>query len=112
MAGNRLVTMLIHSSGQFLRGYVALPTNLSPQELGSYLTYMRRYSYQSIIGVFAEEDDDGGAAQDASTKIKITGPKVDVQTSASLAHSKAGAKPAPKPSSTSNEMMRNHPPGS
>ena len=34
-----------------------------PQQLGSALTYARRYSIQSILGVAAEDDDDGNAAQ-------------------------------------------------
>lgn len=34
----------------------------SPQQLGSALTYARRYSIQSVLGVAAEDDDDGNAA--------------------------------------------------
>lgn len=33
-----------------------------PQQLGSALTYARRYSIQSVLGVAAEDDDDGNAA--------------------------------------------------
>ena len=31
-------------------------------QLGSALTYARRYSIQSVLGVAAEDDDDGNAA--------------------------------------------------
>lgn len=37
-----------------------------PQQLGSALTYARRYTLQSILGVAAEEDDDGNAATPAA----------------------------------------------
>lgn len=40
-----------------------------PQQLGSALTYARRYSIQSILGVAAEEDDDGNAAQGAKPPV-------------------------------------------
>lgn len=63
-AGNALQTMLIHRSGEFLMSKVILrPTKDDIQSLGSYLTYMKRYMYASIIGVVSgEEDDDGEAA--------------------------------------------------
>lgn len=38
-----------------------------PQQLGSALTYARRYTVQSILGVAGEEDDDGNLAQQAAT---------------------------------------------
>lgn len=37
-----------------------------PQQLGSALTYARRYTLQSLLGVAAEEDDDGNAATPAA----------------------------------------------
>jgi hypothetical protein len=39
------------------------PPKQDIQSLGSYLTYLRRYTYSAIVGVVAsEEDDDGEAA--------------------------------------------------
>jgi hypothetical protein len=35
----------------------------APKRLGSWITYLRRYSVQSLLGIAAEEDDDGDAAQ-------------------------------------------------
>jgi hypothetical protein len=35
----------------------------SPQEYGSALTYARRYAVSAIIGIVADEDDDGNRAQ-------------------------------------------------
>ena len=57
-----LETMLIHSSGDHVTGrYPIRPTQNTPQAYGSALTYARRYSLSSMVGVVAE-DDDGSAA--------------------------------------------------
>jgi hypothetical protein len=57
-----LVTMLMHESGARLAGRVTLPTVEGVQALGSAITYLRRYSIQAILGIAAEEDDDGNHA--------------------------------------------------
>lgn len=61
-SGNCLVTMLIHESGQSITSIHPLPKGCAAQEFGSYLTYARRYSLCSILGVAAEDDDDGQQA--------------------------------------------------
>ena len=66
IVGDQLVTKLIHSSGQLLESTVRVNLNLSPQEFGSFLTYYRRYTMGPILGIAAEEDDDGAAGQAAS----------------------------------------------
>src|SRR6516225_9558937 len=54
-----LVTMLMHSSGQYITSHYPLPSaNAKPQEMGSALTYARRYSYSALICNSADEDDD------------------------------------------------------
>jgi len=59
-----LVTTLLHVSGQWVRGeYPVEPQKKDPQGYGSALTYARRYTLQSLVGV-ASEDDDGEAAMD------------------------------------------------
>ncbi len=56
-----LVGTLLHSSGERLEG--ALPIRGStPQEIGSALTYMRRYLFGCLTGLVTDEDDDGSAA--------------------------------------------------
>ena len=57
-----LAYTLLHQSGDFLAGEYPLPASGSAQELGSAITYARRYALCSIVGVAAEEDDDGVAA--------------------------------------------------
>lgn len=60
--GDDLVTMLLHESGAVLSGRVALPREGTVQQLGSAITYLRRYALQAVLGVAAEEDDDGESA--------------------------------------------------
>ena len=58
-----LVTTLLHSSGESVSGrYPLRPQQQTPQGYGSSLTYARRYCLASMVGVVADEDDDGNAA--------------------------------------------------
>lgn len=64
-----LRTVLFHSSGQFLSSEVVLTSvGSSPQELGSAITYMRRYVITALLGVASEEDDDGNHASGNETR--------------------------------------------
>lgn len=59
----RLVTRLMHNSGEWLEAeYEMQPTKNTPQEIGSCITYMRRYALGSILGLNIDDDDDGNAA--------------------------------------------------
>lgn len=73
-------TMLLHASGQWMRSKVsAVPRDLSPQSVGSTITYLRRYSLAAVAGV-APEDDDGEAAQNHEAPAKPRrqqGPKIN-----------------------------------
>lgn len=64
-----LVTKLLHVSGEELESRMILPDVRKPQDMGSAITYYRRYSLMSIAGLPAE-DDDGNAAQSATTRGK------------------------------------------
>jgi hypothetical protein len=58
-----LITMLLHSSGEYLESrYPLRPVKQDPQGFGSAITYARRYCLAAIVGVVADEDDDGNAA--------------------------------------------------
>jgi hypothetical protein len=59
-----LVTMLAHSSGQWIKSRVPILVGdkKTPQTIGSAITYMRRYSLAAIVGVAPEQDDDDGQA--------------------------------------------------
>lgn len=54
-------TLLIHSvSGQFIASSLTTKTvKPGPQDVGSVITYFRRYMAGSILGLAAETDDDG-----------------------------------------------------
>lgn len=70
--GDELVTMLLHKDGQTLTGRFSLPhsENETIQTLGSAITYLRRYSLQAILGIAAEEDDDGNRAAGNTVRTK------------------------------------------
>jgi len=59
-----LVGRLLHTSGESLEGTLPIRGN-SPQEIGSALTYMRRYLFGCITGLVTDDDDDGQLAQQA-----------------------------------------------
>jgi hypothetical protein len=62
--GPELVTVLLHESGATLTARSLLPHNDGDtiQQLGSAITYLRRYALQAMLGIASEEDDDGNAA--------------------------------------------------
>lgn len=60
-----MVTVLCHSSGQWFKSFLELDAHDKIQELGSEITYVRRYALSSILGIATEEDEDGKIANDA-----------------------------------------------
>lgn len=63
-----LVTILMHSSGEYISSAADIPAHNNAQQLGSALTYLRRYTVQALAGIAAEDDDDGNAASKATNK--------------------------------------------
>lgn len=58
-----LHTMLCHNSGQWVESRVRIvPPKNDVQSIGSYITYLRRYSIAAICGIVSSDDDDGNAA--------------------------------------------------
>lgn len=59
-------TELRHKEGGVIGASFPLP-NIpeNPQQLGSLLTYLRRYAIVALLGIATEEDDDGGQAAEA-----------------------------------------------
>ena len=72
VGGYELVGILLHSSGESLEGSLPLSGN-TPQELGSALTYMRRYLLGAMTGLVTDDDDDGAAASRKPPVRKETG---------------------------------------
>lgn len=54
-----VTTMLLHSTGQWMRGEISAPCDKkTAQGVGSATTYCRRYALAAIAGI-AQDDDDG-----------------------------------------------------
>jgi len=92
---NRLVTLLMHTSGEYFQSVVKMfPRDNTPQSQGSAITYMRRYALSSILGI-ATEDDDGNTASQPATKVataivkNMKDSSMDVYTQAMSAITKA-----------------------
>lgn len=58
-----VTTILMHDSGEYLQSSLRIqPRSNSPQEIGSAITYSRRYTLSAILGISTEDDDDGNLA--------------------------------------------------
>lgn len=57
-------TILVHSSGEKVDTWYPLPdpTKTKAQDFGSAMTYARRYSLSSLLGIASDDDDDGQGA--------------------------------------------------
>jgi hypothetical protein len=94
-----VTTTLLHTSGQFIGGTLTLkPTKADPQGLGSAITYARRYALSAILGIVADDDDDGNAASAPKPveAYKPKGPLASTETVAALNAQCADAKKADK----------------
>lgn len=64
-------TILLHESGQYIEDVQPLLiVKQDPQSQGSATTYARRYGVMSVLGVVADDDDDGNKATQAYNKPK------------------------------------------
>ena len=74
--GFGLITSLMHTSGEKLDTWYPMPdpSTVKPQAFGSALTYARRYSISSLIGITSDDDDDGQAAE-TETPVKPPVPR-------------------------------------
>jgi len=71
ISNGKLVTLLSHTSGQWLKSEVLLPNQSSDyQAFGSAITYLKRYSYCAILGIVADTDDDANIACGNEADIK------------------------------------------
>ena len=67
-----LITTLLHSSGEWIGGvYPVRATDAKPQSLGSAITYARRYAFGALVGLIADDDDDGNAASAPAQKAPV-----------------------------------------
>lgn len=100
---------LLHVSGEAEAAEMPLgvSADCKPQELGSAITYARRYAITAQLNLATEEDDDGRAAQESKRPARQAGPNgpllqpqqpayvpanVPVVTPADIVHLKTAAK--------------------
>lgn len=71
-----LHTLLSHASGQWIESRMKIiPPKNDIQSISSYVTYLKRLSYASLIGVaVGDEDDDGEIAMANARQIIAKGP--------------------------------------
>lgn len=60
-----VTTMLVHESGEWLEDTIFITSANSKglsdaQSAGVVISYLRRYSWSAILGLYADEDNDGG----------------------------------------------------
>lgn len=82
-------TMLLHASGQWIESFCAMALGdekgkSKAQVAGSVVTYLRRYAFASILGMYSDEETDGHVAGSASRsglrQATTPSPEVDTQT--------------------------------
>jgi ERF superfamily len=72
-----LMTYLLHKSGQYIAYSMKLHlVKEDPQAQGSAITYARRYSYQAVLGLVTDEDDDGQRATQAQSRVIKKAPEL------------------------------------
>ena len=63
IVNNEVLTILTDTeSGESIQSGVTLPLGLNAQQIGSAVTYYRRYTISSLLSLEIDEDDDGNIA--------------------------------------------------
>lgn len=58
-----LKTRIVHTSGEWMETVCeAKPKSFTPQDIGSSITYLRRYGLMAALGFAPDDDDDGNSA--------------------------------------------------
>jgi hypothetical protein len=74
---NQVGTIIIDTeSGDSVEAFLPLPDLQDPQKIGSCITYYRRYTLQSLLGIEAE-DDDGNKAVGSKPEVSKAFKKDD-----------------------------------
>ena len=95
-----LTTRLMHESGQWIEDMMRLYlTKKDSQGMGSATTYARRYAYMAILGLVADDDDDGNAASVGAQPTTATNTTAKTVRRAAP---KVGAKPKSDDDTPSN----------
>jgi hypothetical protein len=65
-------TIIDFETGEKIETIISLPTNLTPQQLGSAITYFRRYTLASLLSLEIDDDD----AQSTVVKVEQSKPEL------------------------------------
>ena len=69
--GNSVCTQIVDvDSGAMLESCMDLPQGITPQQMGSAITYYRRYTLQSALSLQAVDDDGQQASKEQPTETK------------------------------------------
>ena len=63
-------TFIDFETGEKLEAIISLPLNLSPQQLGSAITYFRRYTLASLLALEIDDDDANMTSKPTPTVVK------------------------------------------
>lgn len=74
--GNVVTQIIDVESGQSVESSLPLPQGLNPQQLGSAVTYFRRYTLQSLLSLQATDDDGNDASKTPVTPVAAVAPKI------------------------------------
>ena len=76
--GNSVCTQIIDiDSGAKVESCMELPVGLNPQQIGSCLTYYRRYTLVSLCSLQSVDDDGAAASKSTPTKPPISDERLD-----------------------------------
>ena len=70
--GKQYSIIIDSETGESVESSLELPSISDPQKLGSAITYYRRYTLQSLLGLQAEDDDANLASQKPNRKPALT----------------------------------------
>ena len=71
IANKGLMCTQIHDvdSDDVLHSEIEIPNCTNPQDLGKWITYIKRYALCSMLGIVAEDDDDGQVHSKAKPRV-------------------------------------------
>lgn len=74
-----ITTLLAHASGEWISSTLTVnATQGTPQGIGSAITYGKRYALSAMVGVVADDDDDGEKASAPTRSEKTKAPPATV----------------------------------
>lgn len=78
-AGTKVLeSVLLHVSGQFIASTYRIDVaSTKPHDIGSHITYARRYSMSAMLGIVCDEDDCGMIAQGVPSETAPVGDEAE-----------------------------------